>query len=410
MPGGRGRRYHFLMKLGLEVFLADKKLRRELKGKRVSLVCHPASVDQKLRHSFDLIHDAVGLASAFGPQHGVKGEKQDNMIESDDVLDPVAGIPIYSLYGKVRRPTPEMMASFDVVLFDLQDLGCRIYTFITTLLYMMEECARHKKRMIVLDRPNPAGREVEGFLLEPGWESFVGAGPIPMRHGLTVGELARWFQAHFALDLDLQVVKMQGYKPNAKPGYGWPSELAWVNPSPNAPTLNMARAYPGTVMIEGTTLSEGRGTTRALEQIGAADVDFGKVLSLMRRKAPSWLKGALLRECHFQPTFHKFQNQLCHGVMIHTDVPGYRPREFKPYRLVSLLLKCVRELYPDYPIYRDFAYEYVEDRLAFDVIHGGPRLREWIEDPAAKPADLEKALRRDENAWKKEYRRYFLYR
>ncbi len=398
------------MKLGLEIFLNDKQLRRELKGQRVSLVCHPASVDQKLNHAFDLIHEKIGLASAFGPQHGVKGEKQDNMVESDDLIHATAGIPVYSLYGKVRRPTKEMMDSFDVLLFDLQDLGCRIYTFITTLLYVMEECAKHDKRFIVLDRPNPIGRDVEGFLLEPGWESFVGAGPIPMRHGLTVGELALYFRDHFSLDLDLTVVQMQGYKPNAKPGHGWPASLSWVNPSPNAPTLNMARAYPGTVMIEGTTLSEGRGTTRALEQIGAADIDFARVLELMRKKAPSWLKGSLLRECYFQPTFHKFQGQLCHGFMFHTDVPSYRPHDFKPYRVVSLMLKCVRELYPQYPIYRDFAYEYVEDKLAFDVIHGGPRLREWIESPQAKPADLEKLLRRDENAWKKEYKRYFLYR
>lgn len=398
------------MKLGLEIFLNDKQLRRELKGQRVSLVCHPASVDQKLNHAFDLIHEKIGLASAFGPQHGVKGEKQDNMVESDDLIHPTAQIPVYSLYGKVRRPTKEMMDSFDVLLFDLQDLGCRIYTFITTLLYVMEECAKYDKRFIVLDRPNPIGRDVEGFLLEPGWESFVGAGPIPMRHGLTVGELALYFRDHFSLDLDLTVVQMQGYKPNAKPGHGWPASLSWVNPSPNAPTLNMARAYPGTVMIEGTTLSEGRGTTRALEQVGAADIDFARVLELMRKKGPSWLKGSILRECYFQPTFHKFQGQLCHGFMFHTDVPGYRPRDFKPYRVVSLMLKCVRELYPQYPIYRDFAYEYVEDKLAFDVIHGGPRLREWIESPQAKPADLEKLLRRDENAWKKEYKRYFLYR
>jgi uncharacterized protein YbbC (DUF1343 family) len=397
------------MKLGLEVFLQNKKLLRSLKGKRVSLVCHPASVDHKLRHSFDLIHQVVGLASAFGPQHGVKGEKQDNMVESDDTLHPIFKIPIYSLYGKVRRPTHEMMDSFDVVLFDLQDLGCRIYTFITTLLYVMEECARLQKRMIILDRPNPIGREVEGFTLEPGWESFVGAGPIPMRHGLTVGELGLFFKAHFAMDLDLQIVKMQGYKPLAKPGYGWPTELAWVNPSPNAQTLNMARAYPGTVMIEGTTLSEGRGTTRALELVGAADIDFSKVLALMKKSAPSWLKGSLLRNCYFQPTFHKFQGQLCHGLMMHTDSPDYNAKQFKPYRLVSLLLKCVRQLYPDYPIYRDFAYEYVEDKLAFDVIHGGPRLRQWIENPKAKPTDLDRDLKRDEIAWKKISKKYYIY-
>lgn len=398
------------MKLGLEVFLEDRKLLKTLKGKRVSLVCHPASVNQKLEHSFDLLHAKVGLASAFGPQHGVKGEKQDNMVESDDVLHPTAKIPIYSLYGKVRRPTREMMNSFDVLLFDLQDLGCRIYTFCTTLLYVMEECAKHGKKFIVLDRPNPIGREIEGFRLESGWESFVGAGPMPMRHGLTMGEMALYFKAHFGLDLDLTVVKMKGYSPTKKPGYGWPTDLAWVNPSPNAPTLNMARAYPGTVLIEGTNLSEGRGNTRALELVGAADADFGKVLALMRRRAPQWMKGALYRECFFEPTFHKFQGKLCHAIMFHTDIPGYQPAKFKPFRAVALMLKCLRELYPEYPIYRDFAYEYVLDKLAFDVINGGPKLKNWIEDSAATPAQLERALQADEKSWRQETRKLWLYK
>ena len=265
------------MKLGLEVFLDDKKRAKQLKGKRLALVCHPASVDHRARHSFDLLHARFGLKAAFGPQHGVKGDKQYNMIESDDVIDPATGIPIFSLYGKVRRPTKEMMETFDVLLYDLQDLGCRIYTFATTLLYVMEECARHGKKFILLDRPNPAGREIEGFRLEPGWESFVGATTMPMRHGLTMGELALYYKQKFALDLDLEVVKMQGYSPSKKPGYGWPDDLLWVNPSPNAPTLNMARAYSGTVLIEGTHLSEGRGTTRALEMVGAPDIDFREV-------------------------------------------------------------------------------------------------------------------------------------
>lgn len=397
------------MKLGLEVFLANPKLIKSLKGKRISLICHPASVDQNLHLSFDLIHEKLKLSSAFGPQHGVRGDKQDNMIETDDVIDPKSGVPIFSLYGKVRRPTKEMMDTFDVAIFDLQDLGCRIYTFITTLLYVMEECARHKKKMIILDRPNPAGREVEGFTLVSGWESFVGAGPIPMRHGLTVGELANFFNDHFALGLDLTVVPMKGYKPDQRPGFGWPIELAWINPSPNAANLNMARAYCGTVLIEGTTLSEGRGTTRALELVGAADVDFGQVLALMKKRAPKWLKGALLRDCFFEPTFHKFQGKLCHGIQIHTDTPSYKQKEFKPFRLVALMLKCVRELYPKYPIYRNFAYEYVEDKLAFDVINGGPSLREWIEDSSKKPADLEKALLKDEAAWRKTAKKFHLY-
>ncbi len=398
------------MKLGLEVFLQDKKRLKSLKGKRVALVCHPASVDHELRHSFDLLHAKIGLACAFGPQHGAKGDKQDNMVETDDVTDPATGVPIFSLYGKVRRPTKEMMDHFDVVLFDLQDLGCRIYTFVTTLLYVMEECAKYGKKCIVLDRPNPAGREVEGFRLEKGWESFVGAGPMPMRHGLTVGELALYFKDHFGLDVELGVVKMQGYAPSRKPGFGWPPDLAWVNPSPNAPTLNMARAYSGTVLIEGTNLSEGRGTTRALELVGAADIDFRRVHELMREKAPRWCDGALLRDCYFEPTFHKFQGKLCSGIQMPTDTPLYRPAKFKPFRLVALMLKCVRELHPHYDIYRDFAYEYVVNKLAFNVINGGPKLKDWIEDPKATPADLDRALKADERSWVQETKKFRLYR
>jgi uncharacterized protein YbbC (DUF1343 family) len=397
------------MKLGLEVFLEDQKLLQSLKKKRVSLVCHPASVDEKLQHSFDLLHRKIGLSSAFGPQHGVKGEKQDNMVESDDILHPQYKIPIFSLYGKVRMPTPEMMDTFDVIIFDLQDLGCRIYTFITTLAYIMQACAQHKKQVIVLDRPNPAGREVEGFSLRPGYESFVGAAEFPMRHGLTVGEMALYYKDRFQLDLDLKIVKMKGYNPEKKPGFGWPTDRAWVNPSPNAQTLNMARAYSGTVLIEGTTLSEGRGTTRALEQVGASDINYSEVLKLMQKKAPQWMKGALIRECYFEPTFHKHEKKLCHGFQMHTDTPLYKPEQYKPFRLITLMLKCIRELYPDYPIYRDFAYEYTVGKLAFDVINGGPELREWIEDPKAKPADLEKALKVDEKAWMKLRQKFLLY-
>lgn len=397
------------MKMGLEVLLADQKLLSTLKKKRVALVCHPASVDEKLQHSFDLLHKKIGLSAAFGPQHGVKGEKQDNMIESDDFVHPEYKIPIFSLYGKVRRPTPEMMQTFDVLIFDLQDLGCRIYTFITTLLYVMEECAKLGKQVIVLDRPNPAGREVEGFSLRPGWESFVGAAEFPMRHGLTPGEMALYYKDCFQLDVDLKIIKMKGYNPEKKPGFGWPTDRAWVNPSPNAQTLNMARAYCGTVMIEGLTLSEGRGTTRALEVIGASDIDFAAVMKLMQKKAPQWMKGAVLRECYFEPTFHKHEKTLCHGYQIHTDLPEYQPAKFKPYRLIALTLKCVRELYPKYPLYRDFAYEYTVGKSPFDVINGGPELREWIENPKSKPTDLEKVLVKDEKTWLKTRRKYLLY-
>jgi uncharacterized protein YbbC (DUF1343 family) len=395
--------------MGLEVLLRDQKLMKELRKKRVALVCHPASVDAQLSHSFDLLHKKIGLSSAFGPQHGVKGEKQDNMIESHDSIHSEYKIPIFSLYGQVRTPTPEMMETFDVLLFDLQDLGCRIYTFITTLLYVMQECAKLNKQMIVLDRPNPIGRDVEGFCLRENWESFVGAADFPMRHGLTCGEMALFYKEKFNLHLDLKIIKMKGYKPLGQPFFGWPELRSWVNPSPNAPTLNMARAYPGTVLIEGTTLSEGRGTTRALEQIGAPDIDFNAVLKLMRKKSPRWLRGVILRECFFEPTFHKHEKKLCHGFQFHTDLPEYKHAHFKPYRIIGLMLKCIREIYPNYHLYRDFAYEYTVGKLAFDVINGGPELREWIEDPKASPGDLDKALLRDEKNWMIRRKKFLLY-
>lgn len=396
------------MQLGIEVLLKDKKKLAELKKKRVALICHPASVDSNLVHSMDLLSPKIKLTAAFGPQHGVKGEKQDNMVETEDAIDPKYKIPVFSLYGQVRRPTKSMMDTFDIALFDLQDLGCRIYTFITTLLYVMEECARYDKTLWVLDRPNPIGREVEGLTLIPGYESFVGATPIPIRHGLTVGELALYYKDLFNLKLDLKIIKMKGYS-FKKPGFGWPMERSWVNPSPNAQTLNMARAFPGTVLLEGTQLSEGRGTTRALEVVGAPQLKIDEILAQMKKLAPQWLKGCVLRECYFEPTFHKHQHQLCHGLHIHADGPTYNPKTFKPYRIMALFLKALRTVHPGYEIYRDFPYEYVTDKLAFDVINGGPYLREWIDNPKSKISDLEARLKLDESKWMKISKKYYLY-
>ncbi|HNH64309.1 MAG TPA: DUF1343 domain-containing protein, partial [Thauera aminoaromatica] len=294
------------VRFGLDRLLQDSALRRPLAGRRVALLAHPASVTRELVHSLDALAALpdLELAAAFGPQHGLRGDKQDNMVESPDYTDPLLGIPVFSLYGEVRRPTAAMMDTFDVLLVDLQDLGCRIYTFITTLRYVLEEAARHGKAVWVLDRPNPAGRPVEGTSLRPGWESFVGAGPLPMRHGMTMGELAHWFVATLGLDVELRVIEMQGWQPDAAPGYGWPlGERSWINPSPNAPNLWMARAYAGTVMLEGTTLSEGRGTTRPLELFGAPDIDARALVGEMRSLAPEWLAGCVLRECWFEPTF-----------------------------------------------------------------------------------------------------------
>jgi uncharacterized protein YbbC (DUF1343 family) len=272
------------MQLGIDRLIADRELRNSLAGYRIGLLGHPAALTSQCQHTLDALMGCAELrvVSAFGPQHGMRGDKQDNMIETADDVDPRYGIPVFSLYGEVRYPSEAMMATFDVLVIDLQDIGTRIYTYVTTLAYVLEACASHGKRVWVLDRPNPAGRPVEGTLLESGWESFVGAGPLPMRHGLTLGELAGWFVDEMSLDLELTVIAMTGYRPAAAPGYGWPAlELSWVNPSPNASSLNMARCFPGTVLLEGTTLSEGRGTTIPLEIAGAPDIDFDRVLRRM---------------------------------------------------------------------------------------------------------------------------------
>src|SRR5262245_41357655 len=403
------------MKFGIDRLLADPALRAPLKGKRIAVLAHPASVTADLTHSLVALSKLtdIRLSAAFGPQHGMRGDKQDNMMESPDFTDPILGIPVFSLYGDVRRPSGQMMSTFDTVLIDMQDVGCRIYTFITTLLYMLEEAAKTGKSVWVLDRPNPAGRPIEGTTLLPGWESFVGAGPMPMRHGLTLGELGAWFVKHFKLDVDYRVIEMEGYKPDEGPGYGWPiTSRTWVNPSPNAPNLWMARAYAGTVMVEGATLSEGRGTTRPLELFGAPDIDARKVIAEMHALAPHWLKGCKLRDCFFEPTFHKHMKQLCSGVMIHTEDPAFYDHEaFKPWRVQALGFKAIRRLYPDYPIWRgqDFKYEYTQGHLAIDVINGGPALREWVDDPKATPADLDALTLPDEKAWAAERQKHLRY-
>ncbi len=400
------------IQFGLDRLLDDPALRRPLAGRRVALLAHPASVTAELTHALDALGALpdLRLTAAFGPQHGLRGDKQDNMVESPDFVDPRLGIPVFSLYGDVRRPTPAMLDTFDVLLVDLQDLGCRIYTFITTLRYVLEDAARAGKSVWILDRPNPAGRPVEGTRLRDGWQSFVGAGALPMRHGLTMGELARWFVADGRLDVDCQVVAMQGWQPEAAPGYGWPLlERSWINPSPNAANVSMARCYAGTVMLEGTTLSEGRGTTRPLELFGAPDIDARALIETMHALAPHWLAGCRLRECHFEPTFHKHAGQLCHGIQLHVDDPAYRHAEFRPWRLQALAFKALRNLQPDYPLWRDFPYEYENDRLAIDLINGSPLLRAWVDDAQATPADLDALARHDEAAWSEERRGFLLY-
>jgi uncharacterized protein YbbC (DUF1343 family) len=401
------------MKFGIDRLLNEPELRKPLAGRRVALLAHPASLTRNLYHSLDALATLgeLRLTAAFGPQHGLRGDKQDNMVESPDFKDPVHGIPVFSLYGEVRRPSAAMMDTFDVLLVDLQDLGCRIYTFVTTLLYVLEEAAQTGKEVWILDRPNPVGRPAEGLTLRPGCESFVGAAPMPMRHGLTLGEMARWFVATLRLDVDCQVIPMEGWMPDAAPGYGWPiGARTWVNPSPNAPNLWMARCYPGSVMLEGTTLSEGRGTTRPLEVLGAPDIDARALLAEMRALAPAWTHGCRLRPCYFEPTFHKHVGKLCSGIQVHVEDASYYDHEgFKPWRLFALAFKALRKLQPDYPIWRDFPYEYEKDRLAIDVINGSDLLRRWVDDPQATPGDLDELTTADEVAWQAQRQAALLY-
>ena len=401
------------MRFGIDRLLEQPALRRPLAGRRVALLAHPASVTRRLIHSIDALAalDDIELVAAFGPQHGLRGDKQDNMIESPDYRDPVHGIPVFSLYGEVRRPTAQMMEAFDVLLVDLQDLGCRIYTFVTTLRYVLEAAAKHGKTVWVLDRPNPVGRPVEGLRLRPGWESFVGAGPLPMRHGLTLGELAIWFVRSLRLDVDCEVVPMEGWESASGPGFGWPlAARPWVNPSPNASNLWMARCYPGTVMLEGTTLSEGRGTTRPLELFGAPDMEPRALVDRMTALAPSWMQGCRLRECWFEPMFHKHAGTLCAGIQIHVDGDAYDHDAFRPWRLQALAFKALRSVRPDYELWRDFPYEYEFERLAIDLINGSELLRRWVDDPSAGAADLDAAACPDETSWFEECASVLLYR
>lgn len=400
-----------MIELGIDRVLKEKSLHESLKNKKISLVAHPASVTVNLEHSLNALMKAnINVVSAFGPQHGLRGEKQDNMIESDDYVDPELKIPVFSLYGKTRRPTAEMMSTFDICLFDLQDVGTRIYTFLTTLRYMMEACLEHKKELWVLDRPNPAGRPIEGMCLLKNWESFVGAAPIPMRHGLTLGECALWMKENLGISCNLKIIEMKNYHPDQGPYFGWPIELSWVNPSPNIANVHTSKSFPGTVLVEGTHLSEGRGTTRALELVGAPNLNIFKVLARMESLKPEWMKGCIVRPCYFEPTFQKHQKTLCQGFQIHVDHPQYNHKLFKPYRLMALFFKALRLEDPGYEIWRDFPYEYEFNRLAIDLLNGGPALREWVDDKNSSCEDFNSINFTDEKNWEKNRKEILLYK
>ena len=400
------------MKLGIECFLEDKDLQQKMMDQRVGLMAHPASTNRQLQHSLDLLKQqtSLNITCAFGPQHGMRGEKQDNMIESDDYLDPKYSIPVFSLYGDVRRPTSEMMEAFDVLLFDLQDVGCRIYTFVTTLVYFLEACHKSDKKIVVLDRPNPAGRPIEGHFLHDDYHTFVGAIRTPMRHGMTLGEVAHWYVATQKLEVQLDVVKMEGYNPEQAPGWGWPcEEISWVNPSPNMPTLNCARVYCGSVLLEGTMLSEGRGTTTPLSVFGAPGMEGELLVKTMKELREDWMQGGLLRPCFYEPTFHKFVGELCGGLQVHVDDQHYDHHKFRPYRLIALYLKAVKQCYPKFHIWREPPYEYEDKIKPFDMLSGSDVLRLWVDDPHSSFEDLEQSLHQDEKEWHEQREPFLLY-
>jgi uncharacterized protein YbbC (DUF1343 family) len=358
------------IKLGLERLLDEKVA--SLRGARIGLVCNQASVDHSFRHAADLFHDHpnVDLIALFGPQHGIRGDVQDNMIETGHAIDRSTKLPIYSLYSETREPTDEMLESVDVIVVDLQDVGCRIYTFAYTMANCMRAAKRLGKKVIVCDRPNPIGGEkIAGTLLDPDCTSFVGQFPIPTRHGLTMGELAKLFNNHFGIGCELEVIEMSGWARNL-----WynDTDAPWVLPSPNIPTPATAAVFPGTVHIEGTQMSEGRGTTKPFELNGAPYIEADRFADTLDALA---FPGVKFRGCVFMPTFQKHAGKACGGVQIHVTDRD----QFEPVSAGVAIVKTALDLYGDEFKWKEPPYEYEYERNPFDVISGTLKLREQLE-------------------------------
>jgi uncharacterized protein YbbC (DUF1343 family) len=356
--------------LGLEKLL-DEGL-RGLRGARLGLICNQSSVNHQLRHAADLLseHSDANLTALFGPQHGIRGDVQDNMVETAHAVDRATGIPIYSLYSETREPTEEMLSNVDALVFDMQDVGCRIYTFVYTLANCMRAAKRYGKRVIVCDRPNPInGVSVAGTVLEPEFASFVGQFPLATRHGMTVGELALMFNQKFGINCDLEIIKMSGWSREQ-----WLDETSapWVIPSPNMPTVDTTIIFPGTVHLEGTQMSEGRGTTRPFELVGAPYIvaeEYARQLNSIG------FPGVYFRACGFQPTFQKHAGQTCGGVQIHVTERD----ACEPVIVGVAVVKIAHDLYPEHFKWKEPPYEYVYDKNPFDVIAGTGKLRASIE-------------------------------
>jgi len=397
------------LELGVTRALRLPEHRRLLAGKRIGLVCHEASVDEECRSTVDLMLSrapelAYRLTALFSPQHGLWGQHQDNMIETPHGW--LKDIPLYSLYSETRKPTPAMLEDVDVLVIDLQDVGTRIYTFLYTMSYVMEAAAEAGKQVIVLDRPNPiGGATVQGITLDPAYRSFVGLYPMPTRHGLTIGEAARFMNDRHRLNVgrrcELHVVPMQGWK---RASYWGDLGLVFVMPSPNIPSAHTCHTFPGFVYFEGTSVSEGRGTTRPLEQCGAPFVEPEALLTFLDREYPSWREGARVRATGFQPTFQKHAGRVCHGVFVH---PVDRDA-FNPVRTGLALLRGIVALHGQAFQWKQPPYEYETERLPIDVIAGGPWVREWAE--GRRPwSELDERERADVAAFEQERREYLLY-
>ncbi len=374
-----------------------------LAGRRVGLICNPTAVDKQLRHAIDLLagESAFKLVSLFGPEHGVRGDAQD-MISVDTARDARSGLPVHSLYGSTTAslsPTPEMLADLDVVIYDVQDIGSRYYTFVWTMVLAMRACAAAGKLFVVLDRPNPiGGLHVEGSTISEGFESFVGLVPCPNRHGMTAGEIAAWRHAVEKLDGELLVITMRGWERDMRFDH---TGLPWVMPSPNMPTTDTALVYPGMCLVEGTDLSEARGTTRPFELSGAPWIDGDKLADTLSNME---LPGAMFRPVVYTPMFHKFGGQACGGVQIHVT----NPETFRPYRTGVAMLKAWHDQAPDKFAWRHKAYEFVDTIPAIDLLAGNAALRTGIEQGASLD-ELCARWPRDEGAFLEERAAHLLY-
>ncbi len=387
------------VRTGLERLL-DKEIER-FEGMPLGIVSNATSVDTQFRHSIELLHrdPRASLVAIFGPQHGLFGETQDNMVEWEGYRDPVTGLPIYSLYGETRVPTPEMLDDVSVVLFDIQDVGARYYTFIYTMAHVMMACQREGKKIIILDRPNPIGGvTIEGNILHRRYASFVGMFPICVRHGMTVGELALLFNHDFGIEADLEVLAMEGWQRSM---FYDQTGIPWIIPSPNMPTLETAIVYPGMCLLEGTNLSEGRGTTRPFEIFGAPFIEPNRLCDhLSQLKLP----GVRFRAVRFRPTFQKFKGVICGGCQIHVVDRAV----FKPFLSGVAIIRAIRTMYPDQFRWRLPPYEYEYEKLPIDILAGCSRLRRMI-DEGVELSEIEAYWKPDEESFADQRKPYLLY-